>query len=143
MESLGAGAMVLLRWLGGKLTRPAEWMLDAAWDRWRSQRRSDAPAAAPAAAAGVVHNVVSHHQSGGITAHTVNQAPAPELCSSPLDVRRNQDGTHTITCRLEVAAPYPPAELSLQVEAQGITSPEVRPDRTGISMTGHAGIRDG
>jgi hypothetical protein len=143
MEWLGAAAMVPLRWLGGKMTRLAEWMLDAAWDRWRAQRRSDAPAAATAAAAGAVHNVVSHHQSGGITAHTVNQAPAPELRSSPLDIRNNQDGTYTIMCKLDVVAPYPPAELSLQVEAHGIISLEVRPDRTGIFMTGHSGIRDG
>jgi hypothetical protein len=143
MEWLGTAAMVPLHWLGGKVTRLAEWILDAVWDRWLAQRRSDASAAAPAAAAGVVHNVASHHQSGGITAHTVNQAPEPELRCGPLASRRNPNGTHTITCTLDVIAPYPPAELSLQVEAVGLVSLDVKPHRVGPNMIGHSGMRDG
>jgi hypothetical protein len=143
MEWLGAAALVPLRWLGGKVRRLAEWMLDAAWDRWRAQHRSDAPAAVPAAAAGVVHNIVSHHQSGGITAHTVNQAPEPELRCGPLANRRNPEGTYTVRCTLDVISPYPPAELSLQVEAVGLVSLDVTPDRAGPNMIGHSGVRGG
>ena len=85
----------------------------------------------------------STNQSGGITAHTVNQAPEPELRFGPLSNRRNPDGTYTITCTMDVIAPYPPAELSLQVEAAGIASLHVNSERARLHRFGHSGLRDG
>jgi len=138
-------------WLGG--IKP--WQLHAAgaalfvtWVaimiyRWDQERHPSPSAHTAAPAAGTVHNVTSHNQSGGITAHTVNQAPKPELRCGPLANRRNPDGTYTVTCTLDVISPYPPAKLSLQVEAAGIVSIDVRANRTGIQMLGHSGMRDG
>ena len=115
--------------------------------RWDNERRSssanDSPSESAVAAVSEIHNVTSHNQSGGITAYTVNQAPTPELRCGPPASRQNPDGTHTITCNLDVVAPYPPAELYLQVEAAGVVSLDVSPNRTGVFMTGHSGIRDG
>jgi hypothetical protein len=105
------------------------------------QDSRDGSVATPAST--TVHNVTSHNQSGGITAHTVNQATEPELRFGPLANRRNPDGTYTITCTMDVIAPYPPAELSLQVEAAGITSLDVRSEHAGLHMSGHSGLRDG
>ena len=87
--------------------------------------------------------LTSHNQSGGITAHTVNQAPEPELRCGQLVNQRNADGSYTVTCTLDVISPYPPAELRLQVEAAGLVSLDVNSHRTGTSMIGHSGMRDG
>jgi hypothetical protein len=138
-------------WLGG--IKP--WQLHAAgaalfviWVaimiyRWDQERHPSPSVQTADAAAPAVHNVASHNQSGGIIAHTVNQAPKPELRCGPLLNRRNPDGTYTVTCTLDVISPYPPAELSLQVKAAGIVSIRVMANRSGINMIGHSGMRDG
>jgi hypothetical protein len=113
------------------------------WDQERHPGSAVQPAAAAAPAPDTVHNITSHNQSGGITAYTVNQAPKPELWCGPLGNRRNPDGTYTVTCTLDVISPYPPAELSLQIEAVGIVSIDVVPNRPGLNMLGHSGMRDG
>jgi hypothetical protein len=127
------GALLLVAWVATMIFR---------WDRDREANLAarTAPAATPAP--NVVHNVASHNQSGGITAHTVNEAPKPELRCGPLSHQRNPDGTYTITCAMDVISPYPPAELSLQVEAVGFVGLEVC-GRPGPHLHGPSGVRDG
>lgn len=104
--------------------------------------------ASPSVAAGhgeppVVHNVTSHNQSGGITAHTVNQAPPPQLIRRDWRVSENTDGTRTLFVTLEVVAPYPPSSLQVSVHGPDIRSFDVKSERPGIHLHGHSGVREG
>jgi hypothetical protein len=97
-----------------------------------------APTPAPA------HAITSHNQSGGITAHTVNQAPKPEIKWGALTVAVHSDGKNMISGRFEVVAPYPPAALHLRAISPGIETFQLSPvGRTGVFLEGHSGKRDG
>jgi hypothetical protein len=72
---------------------------------------------------------------------TINQAPRPELKLSAAKVLKNEDGTYNVTSEAEIVSPYPPGSLRLEAWAPGIISLEAIPQRTGISMTGHSGVR--
>lgn len=89
------------------------------------------------------NNVISVNQSGGIAAHTVNQAPPPQLRQLSTSLAENSDGTYTTSFMFEVVAPYPPGNLSLEVHAATIISLDMVPQRAGIHMSGHTGKRDG
>ena len=89
--------------------------------------------------------MVSQNQSGGITAGTVNinAAPEPELESSVVfENRPVAEGYHT-RAELVVDSPYPPANLRLIVHAPTILRIQLRPQRTGVAMYGHSGLRPG
>jgi hypothetical protein len=75
------------------------------------------------------HVVTSHNQSGGITAHTVNQVPPPEFKQHETTVSKNADGSFTSTTEFEVIAPVPPVRLSLQAEAASIVSMDLAPEQ--------------
>ena len=86
-------------------------------------------------------NITSHNQMGGITAHTVNQAPEPELRPLEKNVTNNPDGTITTHILAEVVAPYPPSSLRVVAWASGIVALSVAPQRAGMHMAGHCGTR--
>jgi hypothetical protein len=88
-------------------------------------------------------NVTSTNQSGGITAHTVNQAPPPELRQLSHKLDTSPDGTFITSVLVEIVAPYPPASLSLEAHAPSVLDMQVMPQRTGIAMFGPTGKRDG
>jgi hypothetical protein len=91
----------------------------------------------------IVHNVASHNQSGGITAHTVNQAPSPQLIRRDWRVAENADGTRTLLVTFEVVAPYPPPALQVSIQGPDIRSFDVKSERPGVHLSGHSGVRDG
>jgi hypothetical protein len=86
-------------------------------------------------------NIVTFGQSGG--QNVINQAPKPELKQIHKDVRQNPDGSQTISILAEVVAPYPPGSLFIQATAPHIAALNVIAQRTGMSMTGHTGQREG
>jgi hypothetical protein len=71
----------------------------------------------------------------------VNQAPKPELKLGASKSQKNPDGTYTVSIEAEIVSPYPPSSLLLEAWGVGIVSFEAVPQRTGMQMTGHTGIR--
>jgi hypothetical protein len=67
-------------------------------------------------------NVVSVGQIGGITARvvTINPPMKPELRIIGRTETDNQDGSHTVTIKTEVASPITPGLLIVQIRARGI-----------------------
>jgi hypothetical protein len=129
------GAALLVTWVS---------MLMFKYDQERDQVAAAPAAPATAPAAAEIHNVTSHNQSGGITAHTVNQAPKPKIKQGQASQKRNPDGTYTVSCMFEVVSPYPPLSLKIIAAAPGIQSLEVSPHNfVGMYQTGHTGKRDG
>lgn len=87
-------------------------------------------------------SVVSINQQGGITAHTVNQAPSPKL--NILSHSSTAEGAwYKTTVVIEIVAPYPAANLYLEAVSNGIETFDVAPMRTGGFMFGHTGKRAG
>jgi len=84
------------------------------------------------------NNSVSIGHIGDVT---INQAPQPELRISAAESSKNEDGTYTMSAEVEVVSPYPPGSLRLEAWAPGIVSLGAAPQRTGMSMTGHSGVR--
>ena len=72
---------------------------------------------------------------------TINQAPRPKLELSAAKVERNEGGTYSVTSEAEIVSPYPPGSLRLEAWAPGIISLDASPQRTGIVMMGHTGVR--
>lgn len=92
---------------------------------------------------GDIHaNIGTHNQIGQI-GHTINQAPEPELTHTAPVTTTHPDGTFTISFLVEVISPYPVGQLYLEVHSDGIMSLDVVPQRTGMSMSGHTGKREG
>lgn len=90
----------------------------------------------------VSDSVVSINQQGGITAHTVNQAPAPEL--KILSQSNSSEGQWSKTkIVVEVIAPYPVANLYLEAHSDEIEEFDVAPMRSGIASFGLTGKRPG
>ncbi|MFA6373250.1 MAG: hypothetical protein WCW68_11535 [Methanothrix sp.] len=89
--------------------------------------------------------VVSHNQSGGITAGTVNisAAPEPTLQASEVFMNQLEKGVYHSRIALLVDSPYPPANLYIAVHAPSIRRIELAPQRSGLVMTGHSGTRSG
>jgi hypothetical protein len=72
---------------------------------------------------------------------TINQAPQPELKLGPQKAGKNADGTFALTVEAEVISPYPPGSMRLEAWAPGIMELQAVPQRSGMSMTGHSGVR--
>lgn len=88
------------------------------------------------------HNVTSIGQTGGITAHTVNQAPAPEFVVRKQAGTRMSDGKYTITIDAEVVCPYPVSGFYLEAHSDGIESLEMIPENPGV-VHGSEGAGEG
>ncbi len=71
----------------------------------------------------------------------VMEPPAPELKLLGWHGRENLDGSFTTEFDLQIIAPNPPANLYVETRAPGILSIELLPQRTGMVVTGHTGIR--
>jgi hypothetical protein len=71
----------------------------------------------------------------------INQAMQPELKLSATKSIRNADGTSTLTTEAEIISPFPPGSMRLEAWAPGILSLDAAPQRIGMSMTGHSGVR--
>jgi hypothetical protein len=78
---------------------------------------------------------------GHIGDMTINQAPQPELKLSGTKSLKNPDGTFSLTTEAEIVSPYPPGSLRLEAWAPSILSFDAIPQRVGMSMTGHSGLR--
>lgn len=89
--------------------------------------------------------VISHNQSGGITAGKVTIDAAPEPKLSMKEVFLNQPGNGEYHTRLElmVDSPYPAGNLFVEVRAASIKRIDLAPQRSGVVITGHSGTRDG
>ena len=87
--------------------------------------------------------VISYHQSGGVTAHTVNvnQAPRPELRIKEVFSDEKCEPGYRSRFALHVRSPYPPARLCVAVSAPSVTGIELI--QPGLSFSGHSGTRDG
>jgi hypothetical protein len=81
--------------------------------------------------------VTSINQSGGITAHTVNQAPKPEIVGGAYTIK---NGVHRK--ELTVVSPYPVRELIVVAWGNGIAEISIDPMRTGVSQHGWTGTRE-
>ncbi|MFY9552524.1 MAG: hypothetical protein WAU32_15365 [Thermoanaerobaculia bacterium] len=106
----------------------------------------DSVAVALAASAGPGSTIViSHNQSGGITAGTVNvqQAPEPTIAVRELFLNQATGNEFQTRVELRVDSPYPPANLYVGVRAPSIRRIALVPQRTGLVMKGHCGTRDG
>ncbi len=90
----------------------------------------------------VKNSVVSINQQGGITAHTVNQAPAPELRILSQSAITEGEWSKT-TAAIEVVAPYPVANLYIEAASDGIEEFDVVPTRSGAFTFGPTGKRTG
>lgn len=89
-------------------------------------------------------HVLSIGQTGGVTARTViNQAPAPKLIRLSAVEKNTADGKWEVVLVFAVESPYPVGNLFLGVYCTGIIDMECIPQRTGVSMEGHSGRREG
>jgi hypothetical protein len=90
-------------------------------------------------------NVVSIGQIGGITARTViNQAVKPELRIVSRQGVDNPDGSHTEVIKTEVAAPFAPGLLIIQIQANGLKAVSIMPPPTnGVSTMNKRNVRLG
>ena len=86
-------------------------------------------------------NIVTFGQSGG--QNVINQTPKPDLQKLNNSIRNNPDGSQTISILVEVIAPYPAGSLFIKAVAPDILKLEAVPQRTGMSMSGHSGKREG
>ena len=91
---------------------------------------------------GVSVNVTSHNQQGGVTAHTINQAPAPEIQIIRQSVAAEGEWC-VANLVIEVVTPYPAANLYLEARSEGIEEFDVSPMRGGMFSFGHTGKREG
>lgn len=73
----------------------------------------------------------------------INQAPEPDLKIEPASTQEDRDGTFTTTAFIEVVSPYPPSQLYLEAHAQDISAFKVEPQRSGPSVYGLTGKREG
>ncbi len=90
-------------------------------------------------------SVTSHNQSGGITAGTVNinAAPEPKLNAQVL-LENQQSGSEFLSrYALTIDSPYPPANLYIVVSAPTIKRIDLVPQRSGMVIGGHSGVRPG
>ena len=98
--------------------------------------------------------VTSHNQSGGITAYKVTVVSQPPLDCEFVPLAANV--RHGQRYRTEFRIIVHPAgsvipNLGLEIRAPGIRKAldtfdetlQVGPERTGVLMTGHSGVRDG
>ena len=91
-------------------------------------------------------NVVSVGQIGGITARvvTINPPVQPEFRIIDKNDLDNADGSHTVTIVGEVAAPFTPGLLAIQVRADGMRFANVAAvPVNGVSMTQKRNILTG
>ena len=98
------------------------------------------------AAPGSAHTVViSQHQSGGITAGTVNidAAPKPGLHMREVFANRATNNEYHTRLELEVDSPYPAGNLSLVVRSASMKRIDLVPQRSGAVIFGHSGTRAG
>lgn len=86
--------------------------------------------------------ITSINQSGGITAHTVNQAPEPKLLEIDSGSEEMSDGSEKVWVMVRVDAPYTPGQMLIKAFCPSIVSLSVKPQRTGMMMNGHSGTRD-
>ena len=92
------------------------------------------------------HVVFSINQQGGQTAHTIiNQAPRPTVALGRVLSGNEKDASGKYHNRTEiiVTSPYPAGNLYVEAHGASVESVELMPMRAGMSMTGHAGVRDG
>lgn len=89
--------------------------------------------------------VISHNQSGGITAGNVNinAAPEPTLHASQLFANKPANGGYHTQIVLRVESPYPPGNLYVGVHAPSMRSAKLNAQRSGLVMKGHSGTRPG
>jgi len=89
--------------------------------------------------------VISHNQSGGVTAGTVNINAAPEPTLETKEVFANQPAGSEYHSRVElrVQSPYPPANLYVAVHAPSLLRMHLSPQRSGMVMMGHCGVQEG
>lgn len=89
--------------------------------------------------------VISHNQSGGITAGNVNinAAPEPTLHTTKLFANKPANGGYHTRFELRVVSPYPPGNLYVVVRAPSMRSAELSPQRAGMVIKGHTGTRPG
>jgi hypothetical protein len=91
---------------------------------------------------GDIKVVLGNKNTVGNIGHVVNQAPPPELKQLSVNTIES-NGTFITSAMVEVVAPYPPANLALTARAPSIIQFDVQAQRSGISMLGNSGKRDG
>ena len=92
------------------------------------------------------NSVVSINQQGGITAGTVNiqtDLPEPKLTLEPIVENQPDGGLYKSEFMMTIESQVAINNLYLEVKAPSITRMEAAPQRSGLSMNGHSGVRDG
>ena len=67
--------------------------------------------------------------------------PGPELRLSAAEGKQNQDGAFVAVFDAQVVAPYTPGSMQIEAWAPNIVKLDVAPQRTGMVMFGHSGVR--
>lgn len=67
--------------------------------------------------------------------------PGPELKLSSAQGSQNPDGSFVAVFDAQIVAPYTPGSLRVEAWAAGITKLDIAPQRTGMAMYGHGGVR--
>ena len=91
------------------------------------------------------NSVISIDQKGGITAHTVNinKFPEPKFDMKLISANVPQNDLFETKALLTIESKTALKNLYLEAKAPSITNLEVIPQRTGMSMSGHSGKRNG
>jgi len=92
--------------------------------------------------------VISHNQSGGITAqkviiNNVSANPAPILQGKGIFSNQPHNGKFLTRLEFSLITPHPVGNLYLEVRAQTIEEMDCLPMRSGGWMEGHSGKREG
>lgn len=90
--------------------------------------------------------IVSVNQQGGVTAERVivNQGiPKPEFSLKEIITGKEEGGLYKAEYELEVKTVIPIPRLRLEARSPSIVGMEVVPQRVGVMMAGHSGVRTG
>jgi hypothetical protein len=90
---------------------------------------------------GDIHVTLGDHNRVGHIGHVVNEAPAPQFRTLSSNVSES-NGVYTTTALIEVDAPYPVANLYLEVRSPTLIAFDVVPQRVGGFQRGHTGKRE-
>lgn len=90
--------------------------------------QKEAPMSEVPSVTGSGTTVISHNQTGGVTAGTyINQAVLPEFRVVSSTNVTHQDGTHITTINAQIVSPFTPGNLHLDIHAIGLLNVNIIP----------------
>lgn len=132
-----AGGVASHIWLSSSSAQQTEKPAERAAQNAPMQEGSKMPS--PAGKNNVVisgsNNTVSIGHIGDVS------VPGPELRLSSAQGTQSPDGSFVAVFDAQIVAPYTPGSLRVEAWAPGITKLDVAPQRTGMAMFGHSGVR--